>query len=1549
MSDFSFSLPPSFSTQHPVVLFPVRVQVKFVQNQSSYELRVRIYPDQLGLSTHEEELTAAELFDGQNYWKEARLAEPRQQHSLEHWRPLVARYGSPRARWILLQTATSTLPKMAQHDSRWNRAAHSLVMPDCFSVMLYNQITDANKLPASRVLEQLFKDPDHPYNHDTISNPTSEFLEMVRTKQGKEITSWPLAVGFNPQIEEHGDEITGLDDQNLWTVNFNKALDNGMAIVVPLSEIEYNKGFKRLVVLGVKKNTPAENQGLIEQLLLDHAYTDGLELVPQGTPTNNTETGDAGFSSLETYDADASFKLLLRDTMFKPVAADQFQPDGQRFTQALGIDPKRIGPVAHASATDTSDAQRMNKALWPATYGYFMDEMLRLPQTAETLFSKNTVKKIRTYFETYVLARGPVPTFRIGNEPYGILPTTRFSTWGATDSFGQKLSDLLNQLDVTWTERLNPQPGLYPTQLNTDKDNPAGTKVTFPLAPASQQELLTALAADATSVEYYQRYLLGPVLMDTLNEHNRNLPGQNQSIWTDNQRKEGRFGTQEAPQNPLYTEFRKLLDPVNRFNLSDTWPKIFDQTFQSTLNKLAHVFADEPAERRGLGVLINKQPLSEEHGLTAYDGFDYITWLATASFDEIRLENFTRILSPGVEFTAPNSLLYRLLRQAVLLQYWEAAKDYKLLTDQESEEKELFKIVDSNDIARWQRLYQPEQGQALHEYLRTNSPVLQQYLDNLQAMHSFSTAHLERLLAEHLDLGSYRIDAWKIALATERLFHLREEEGTKLGTYLGAFAWLEDVQHTDRSVPESANERYDPDNLGYIHAPSLNHGTAAAILRQGYKSRQLTIDETDPAANRMAVDLSSKRVRKALAILEGLRLGHSLGTILGQEFERSLHQTDARVDDEKPYRSFIAKFRKAYPIIAEKALNSQKSSGYATGQVARQVVDGMALLRATPGGYPYAIHDLPAAGTEFSNYVAEQLASLTDTLDALGDLAVSEGIYQAAQGNMDRTAAILESVAKGQFPVNPEIVHPPHRGNTVTHRVLVHLPTDPTLINWPEHTPRALAEPYLNTWLAQFFPAPELVQIGYGYQKEGEWLVNSTLHLQTTGLHPIDLLILLDANALQPGSTFDLLLCHTIRINPEQVNRPADSVLIINYESSGAKSLRRLLPLMNRLRGLLAASRSALPNDLKAPGTMSATEVEHPYETVNSPKVHDRTIKALNELKQVRLALALLDKITNRTLTTDEASPVWQAVLFGVPEAIATLPAITNTAAVLLYAAVNKRITEAEDALAAANGDKYVQAAQALFGPTFRISMEFMLTGDASIRYAAATQPAATASLLRYNPEMNPLPMQEWLQGIACVRDTMDHLDKILLIHTLIADNEAPLPQLEPAQLSTSMPLNPAGNLDIGPYWLGGEWPNEYVPPGDAISLIQWLPVGYKSTDIQHALWLDEWTETLPEQEETTALTFHYDQPNTEPPQTILLVVPSQTSGWSGDDLLGAVNETLDLAKKRTVEPNSLAFTHLGTLLPAMVAPVAQQAVTFTLDFGQLNGTARFQQNPLSS
>ena len=101
----------------------------------------------------------------------------------------------------------------------------------------------------------------------------------------------------------------------------------------------------------------------------------------------------------------------------------------------------------------------MQRALWPATLGYWMDKLLA------PVFSDNTVENARWFAVNYVSGRGAVPPIRIGGQAYGILPTTAYSriAWlgdrggdalgptGGQLSFMAKLYELLRRIDADWT------------------------------------------------------------------------------------------------------------------------------------------------------------------------------------------------------------------------------------------------------------------------------------------------------------------------------------------------------------------------------------------------------------------------------------------------------------------------------------------------------------------------------------------------------------------------------------------------------------------------------------------------------------------------------------------------------------------------------------------------------------------------------------------------------------------------------------------------------------------------------------------------------------------------------------------------------------------------------------------------------------------------------------------------------------------------------------------------------------------------------------------
>src|SRR6185437_9408315 len=89
---------------------------------------------------------------------------------------------------------------------------------------------------------------------------------------------------------------------------------------------------------------------------------------------------------------------------------------------------------------------------------------------------------------------------------------------------------------------------------------------------------------------------------------------------------------------------------------------------------------------------------------------------------------------------------------------------------------------------------------------------------------------------------------------------------------------------------------------GFIHAPSMTHAAAAALLRNAH----LGATNTPQANSPFAIGLTSCRVREADRLLEGVRQGQKLGALLGYRFERSLH--------ELGFDAVIARMRALAPL-----------------------------------------------------------------------------------------------------------------------------------------------------------------------------------------------------------------------------------------------------------------------------------------------------------------------------------------------------------------------------------------------------------------------------------------------------------------------------------------------------------------------------------------------------------------------------------------------------------------------------------------------------------
>jgi hypothetical protein len=218
------------------------------------------------------------------------------------------------------------------------------------------------------------------------------------------------------------------------------------------------------------------------------------------------------------------------------------------------------------------------------------------------------------------------------------------------------------------------------------------------------------------------------------------------------------------------------------------------------------------------------------------------------------------------------------------------------------------------------------------------------------------------------------------------------------------------------------------------------------------------------------------------------------------------------------------------------------------------------------------------------------------------------------------------------------------------------------------------------------------------------------------------------------------------------------------------------------------------------------------------------------------------------------------------------------------------------------------QAAKLLLGDDFQVVPRIVLPAAAAAELGNAWQHSSSGALTRYARETvgRDFPMDDWLHGIARVRDKMHHLENTVLLGDGLRPADPFL--LTPVQL----PYRPNAP------WLALELPPKQEIEGEWLLYTAHFAEPFDVAQPICGLLVDEWTEVIPEAEETTGIAFHYDRPNCEPPQAWLLALPAVRNGtWSWDELLGAVLDALDAAKRRAIEPVHVDTTTYGWFLPA--------------------------------
>lgn len=1488
-----------FLSKYPALLLPLRLETKFMSTSAGKELWLRIFPDDVAINRHRVNLSRQEVEAGLRFWEACRQKLNDRPTAVGAWRLLAAAFGPHRGAWIAELTKNYTPSAATSHPEKPVRTE---IMPDYYEIRLYS---------ADGKTFRLIK----------ITNASPQLI-----------------------LDVHPNAASVTEALPMWITNFAAGTENAISLGVgqkiPLSNAEWTQGFSKIVVLGLNTlsaATPAQGKELVENLFRQHRFSlEGLGVAAPGTPTNNTGSGASGYDPRP--DADEYYDAAMGTPLFTTTNDPAQKTDGQRLSELLGLAPATFQQVHRAGQTSRRDAEAMNTALFPATLGFYLEELISSPSLIEgDLITLPIIDALRDFFVRHVKGRGALPVIRVGKQPYGILPVCDMDKLLFTQGdwyvppykngnlfLPERFWGMLGYLYTKWESIATGVPSVSKLPADVEERSRQFMQIVGLQAHAQQIYLRQGLQYDSGKLEAFES-------------------GMHQTIrgWLDS----------------------SYSDLINQLN--DSWDNWMLNANPASLKMRGFRFLKKQTLLDGPWVAAPDVPknrvLPNVLSLMMVEGnkpvnkpMNYIGWLRN-----VNLESLYKGAVEGTEtFSGAQSVLYLLLRTAVFQQHWDAAmriyekvklRDFRMDGLPEYWRKKFFKetwpghdlpanvseadynfnfsnpsILATDDYAEYDTLSNVQRlaftyldrdklhdGKKLKEYkisairkgdvlqrskyrefivgfnpdynfqvpslnplyayvqaksrypflfftldkkadlddkadtpwvkmstfLRTAScqnihfpaetAQLKDFYAQMDILARVPVAELERLMAEHLDLCSHRLDAWLLGFASWRLSAQRKANPT--GLYVGAYGYLENVKPASGANQRSTN--------GYVHAPSLDQAVAAAVLRAG------DVDAGNNSALR--VNLSSARVRKALEALEGIRNGLT--------------------------------------------------------------------------------HDEALPNAEVK--------------DAVGDLMMAESVYQLVRGNYDRAAAALDALGKGLYPPDPEIVKTPRSGAMLTHRSgLAWARNDTAPPGWPATlTPRALADPSFNYWLGSMLGDP--AKIVFRCQSASAKKMTE-VQISAIGLQPVDLLALANTNYRDSGSQVSIRVLSaaghtTMRLNVQydfaaQAGNPTpDAVFLLLQKIGSLLHMSRVLvpadwthpagdpakvavPDLTELRGRLAGmlnTANKWMNDLETAQTtltlgLQWHEIGKPMPM--GPKVKmpfpESNYQGLFKLVQQASLFALtppstpaapLSTIANAKALLKQASALMTELSTKLPAFQAAKAQADNTA--LPEAQVLKQSRA---------------AAEALFGgPVVLAPLLTLKSAKLKSAVADGNLPAATGTLRH---AQRPLVMEDWLNGIARVRENMNELENLLLYADALLPDEPAKPRLSPAQLPYRASDNWVG-VEIPPnYWQNHTpAPNVSYPAGeepdrkDKLSLVFAFPADFSSLNQCGGLLSDEWNEIIPDTHQTTGIAFHYNQPNAVAPQNMLLAVhynETLSPNWNTDDLFNCILSAFRLAKVRAVE-----------------------------------------------
>ena len=266
---------------------------------------------------------------------------------------------------------------------------------------------------------------------------------------------------------------------------------------------------------------------------------------------------------------------------------------------------------------------------------------------------------------------------------------------------------------------------------------------------------------------------------------------------------------------------------------------------------------------------------------------------------------------------------------------------------------------------------------------------------------------------------------------------------------IGGYGWVEKLSRRCRT-----GEIRDLDDIGpaivsaqdgYIHAPSLQQATTAAVLRSGSLSHPgarhvFGQPELPPRQDRALAD------RWRAARSEPRRPARL--PVRARPARRGPRHRNRNLPQEFPGAGGAR--APGQPALATNGSAAPRSSPHATSSMASSCCTGR--MHWTIARQPQKVRPI--------------VEDLADALDAVGDLLLAESVHQLVAGNPLRAGLAADTLGRGgEVPDTFHTLTTPHRARALTHR-LAALPAAPSgSTGWPVDDIAKLA-PDIEAWVA---------------------------------------------------------------------------------------------------------------------------------------------------------------------------------------------------------------------------------------------------------------------------------------------------------------------------------------------------------------------------------------------------------------------------------------------------------------------------------------------------